>query len=116
MIALRYVYVLALSVWFGGIITIGGVAAPVSVHVLRRFFVVSYVAGGLLLVSLAGLAMLGPRPSGFAARFSVAVLMGAVTVYSGWELHALSREMMALTAAGGLALLFWEARDGTRAA
>ena len=116
MIALRYVYVLALSVWFGGIITIGGVAAPVSVDVLHRFFVVSYVTGGLVVASLFAMALLGPRPSGFAARCAVAVLMVGVTVYSGLELQALSREMMALTAAGGLALLFWEARDGTRAA
>ena len=53
MIALRYVYVLALSIWFGGIIIIGGVATPVSDEVLHRFFVVSYVAGGLLLVAIA---------------------------------------------------------------
>jgi hypothetical protein len=115
-IALRYVYVLALSIWFGGIIIIGGVATPVSDEVLHRFFLVSYVAGGLLLVSLFAMALLGPRPSGFAARFLVAVLMVALTIYAGRELHTLSREVMALTAIGGLALLFWEARDGTRAA
>ena len=71
---------------------------------------------GLLLVSLFAMALLGPRPSGFAARFSVAVLMVGVTIYAGRELHTLSREVLALTAVGGLALLFWEARDGTRAA
>jgi hypothetical protein len=115
-IALRYVYVLALSIWFGGIIIIGGVAAPVSAEVLHRFFVVSYIAGVLLLASLVAMALLGPRPSGFAARLLVAVLMVAVTVYAGSALHTLSREVLALTALGGLALLFWEARDGTRAA
>jgi len=115
-IALRYVYVLALSVWFGGIIIISIVAAPVSDEVLHRFFLVSYIAGGLLLVSLFAMALLGPRPSGFAARFSVAVLMVGVTIYAGRELHTLSPEVLALTGVGGLALLFWEARDGTRAA
>ena len=116
MIALRYVYVLALSVWFGGIIVIGGVAAPVSDQVLHRFFLLSYVAGGLLLVSLFAMALLGPRPSAFAARFMVAVLMLAVSIYAGRELHTFTREAMVLIAIGGLALLFWEARDGTRAA
>src|SRR5713226_7708857 len=67
-IALRYVYVLALSIWFGGIVVIGGVATPVSDEVLHRFFLVSYAVGGLLLVSLFAMALLGPRPSGFAAR------------------------------------------------
>src|SRR5205085_5378888 len=37
-VALRYVYVLALSLWFGGTIVIGAIAAPVSDVVLRRFF------------------------------------------------------------------------------
>ena len=116
MIALRYVYVLALSVWFGGTIIIGMVANPVSAEVLQRFFLVSYGAGGLLLVSLVAMALLGPRPSGFAARLGVAVLIFGVTLYEGRELHTLSRVWTALAATGGLVLLFWEARDGTRAA
>ena len=116
MIAIRYVYVLALAVWFGGIIIIGSVAAPVSDEVLHRFFLVSYVSGGLLLVSLCAMALLGPRPSGFAARLLVAVMMFAATLYAGLVLHAFTRQAVALPAIGGMALLFWEARDGTRAA
>lgn len=115
-VALRYVYVLALSVWFGGIITIGAIVSPVSDAVLRRFFLTSYVAGGLVLTTLFGMALLGPRPSGFFARFAVAVGMFGVTLYAGLELRSLSLNLLALTAIGGLALLFWEARDGTRAA
>jgi hypothetical protein len=42
--------------------------------------------------------------------------MLAVTVYAGLQLRALSIQLLAVTAIGGLALLFWEARDGTRAA
>ena len=115
-VALRYVYVLALSIWFGGTITMGAIVAPVSDEGLRRFFLVSYVAGGLVLTTLFGMALLGPRPSGFFARFAVAVGMFAVTLYAGLELRTLSLNLLALTAIGGLALLFWEARDGTRAA
>jgi hypothetical protein len=115
-VALRYVYVLALSIWFGGIITVGAIATPASAQVLRRFFLMSYVAGGLVLATLFGMALLGPRPSGFFARFTVAVGMFAVTLYAGLQLRSLTINLLALTAIGGLALLFWEARDGTRAA
>lgn len=115
-VALRYVYVLALSTWFGGIIMIGAILAPVSAVSVRRFFITSYVAGGLVLATLFGMALLGPRPSGFFARFAVALGMFAVTLYAGLQLRTFSSTLLALTALGGLALLFWEARDGTRAA
>jgi hypothetical protein len=115
-VALRYVYVLALSVWFGGIIMIGAIVSPVSDEALRRFFVTSYVAGALVLTTLFGMALLGPRPSGFFWRFGVAFGMFLITLYAGLELQGLPFNLLALTAIGGLALLFWEARDGTRAA
>jgi hypothetical protein len=115
-VALRYVYVLALSIWFGGIITIGAIVSPISDTALRRFYLTSYTAGALVLITLFGMALLGPRPSGFFARFGVAFAMFAVTLYAGLQLHSLSVDLLALTAIGGLALLFWEARDGTRAA
>ena len=116
MLGLRYVYVLALSIWFGGTITIGAIVAPVSEAVQRRFFLSLYVAGGLVVTTLFGMALLGPRPSGFFARFAVAVVMLALTLYAGLQLRTLSVDVLAPIAGGGLALLFWEARDGTRAA
>lgn len=116
MVALRYVYVLALSLWFGGTIVVGALAAPASDVLLRRFFRVSYVSGGLLIGSLFVMALLGPRPSGYFARMAVAVAMYLVTIYAGRELHALSTGVMVPIIVAGLALLFWEARDGTRAA
>jgi hypothetical protein len=115
-VALRYVYVLALSVWFGGIITIGAIVAPVSGAALHRFFLASYVAGSLVLTTLFGMALLGPRPSGFFARFAVAVAMLSLTLYAGLHLRSLPVNVLAPIAIGGLMLLFWEARDGTLAA
>jgi hypothetical protein len=115
-VALRYVYVLALSIWFGGSILIGVVAPPVSAQVHQRLFVVSSLSGGILLLSLMAMALLGPRPSGFAARFVVALAMFATTLFAGRVAHALSTTTLAIIVVGGLALLFWEARDGTRAA
>jgi hypothetical protein len=110
------VYVLALSIWFGGIVTVGVIVSPVSDAALHRFFLTSYISGALVLTTLFGMALLGPRPSGFFARFGVALGMFAVTLYTGLQLRTPSTNLLALTAIGGLALLFWEARDGTRAA
>ena len=69
-----------------------------------------------MLTTLFVMALLGPRPSAFFARFGVALGMFAITLYAGLHLRSLSINLLALTAVGGLALLFWEARDGTRAA
>jgi hypothetical protein len=115
-IPLRYLYVLALAIWFGGAIIIGLVAPAATDQALHRFFLVSYTSGGVLLVSLTAMGLLGPRPSGFAARFGVAAAMFAATLYAGRELHALSPGPFVVIVICGLALLFWEARDGTRAA
>ena len=116
MIALRYVYVLALSVWFGGIVMMAAIVTPVSDIALRRFKITSGTAGALVVTTLFAMALLGPRPSGFFARLGVALAMFIVTIYAGFQIHTLSPNLLALTGAGGLALLFWEARDGTRAA
>jgi hypothetical protein len=58
----------------------------------------------LLLLSLLAMALLGPRPSGFAARVGVALAMFAMTLYAGLALQNLSTVVLALTAAGGLTL------------
>lgn len=103
MLALRYVYVLALVVWLGGMVALGAIVAPAAFDVLQaadpvggralageafgvivaRFHYVAYVAGFLLLVTLAAMAVLGPRPPAFAVRSSVIALMLGVALYSG---------------------------------
>jgi uncharacterized membrane protein len=102
-LVLRYVYVLALVVWLGGMIVLGAVVAPTIFQVLQatepatgralageafgamiaRFHYVSYAAGGVLLVSLIAMALLGPRPPRFAVRSCLVSAMLAVAVYSG---------------------------------
>jgi len=102
-IALRYVYVLALIVWLGGMLVLGAVVAPTTFEVLQsadpesgrrlagelfgtliaRFHYVAYGAGGVLLVSLAAMALLGPRPRGFAPRAAIIGVMLLVSAYSG---------------------------------
>ena len=101
--ALRYVYILALVVWLGGMVVLGAIVAPATFQVLQanapatgrelggavftvileRFHYVAYASGGLLLVTLAAMALLGPRPSGLAVRAALVTAMLAVALYSG---------------------------------
>lgn len=162
MIALRYVYVLSLAVWLGGIIVLGALVAPTTFQLLQaidpsggraaagelfgafiaRFQYVQYAAGLLLFLTLLVMAVLGPRPRGFAIRVGIITLMLAIAVYSGFivlaridavqqeigglasalpltdprrvrfdALHAFATQLMMVTMAGGLALLYWEARE-----
>ena len=104
MLALRYVYVLALVVWLGGMVLLGALVAPTTFEVLQanepvagralagdlfgailsRFHYVAYAAGAILLVTLAVMAILGPRPASYAIRSAIIVVMLGVAVYSGF--------------------------------
>jgi hypothetical protein len=104
MTLLRFVAVLALAVWVGGLVTLGALTAPVLFTVLesqdalggremagllfgsvfREFQFLGWAMGGVLLTSLGLRAALGPRPQRMAIRMwtSVAMLaMSAVTTY-----------------------------------
>lgn len=103
MIALRYVYVLALVLWLGGMITIGGVVAPAAFsvfeggnpaagqpeaasvvgEVLRRFHPIGWVAGTTLLVTLVIMKLIGPRPRGFGLRIAIVSGMLGASLLSG---------------------------------
>ena len=103
MLALRYAYVLALVVWLGGMVVLGALVAPATFQVLQasspehgralagelfgtllaRFHYVAYGAGAVLLVSLAAMAVLGPRPAHFAVRCAIIATMLLVALYSG---------------------------------
>jgi uncharacterized membrane protein len=116
-LALRYVYVLALAVWLGGMVVLGAVVAPTTFQVLQasepatgrllggavfgailsRFHYVAYGAGILTLLALTAMALLGPRPVAFALRWSIVALMLLVALYSGLvvlrEVDALQQEV-----------------------
>lgn len=103
MLALRYVYLLALVVWLGGMVVLGALVAPMTFEVLQssnpaagrelagqlvgsliaRFHYVAYAAGLLILVTLTVMALLGPRPRHFAIRTAIAGTMLLVALYSG---------------------------------
>ena len=99
---LRYLGVLALTFWIGGLAAIGGVAASATFSslerqdpaagravagivfgdVFNRFSYAALVAGGVIIASLGLRAALGPRPRRFGLRLWVAALMLAATVAS----------------------------------
>ena len=117
MLALRLVYVLALSVWLGGMTILGAIVAPTIFQTLQsadhesgralagvafgamlaRFHYVAYACGALLLVSLVVIALLGPRPRHFAIRCGLITGMLLVSLYSGFvvlgEIDAIQTEV-----------------------
>ena len=117
MLALRYVYVLALMVWLGGMVLLGALVAPTTFEVLQasvpltgrelagnlfgailsRFHYVAYGAGAVLLLTLAVMAVLGPRPASYAIRSAIILAMLGVAAYSGFvvlrRVDAIQREV-----------------------
>jgi uncharacterized membrane protein len=116
-LALRYVYVLALAIWLGGMVILGAVVAPTTFQVLQasepatgrllggvvfgavlaRFHFVAYGAGALALLALTVMALLGPRPRSFAVRSAIVALMLLIALYSGFvvlrEIDAIQQEI-----------------------
>jgi uncharacterized membrane protein len=104
---LRYLYLVSLTVWVGGMLVLGGIVAPATFgvlqgregdaagrvlagavfgDVLRRFHVVALAAGLLMLGALVSRAVLGPRPMRFAVRTAIVAAMLALMSYSGYVL------------------------------
>jgi uncharacterized membrane protein len=100
---LRYVALLALVIWVGGLVALGTIAAPATFdvmaarqipegrllagavfgEVLRRFFLVSCGAALIILVSLALRRILGPRPRYVGVRAAILALMAVASVCAG---------------------------------
>jgi hypothetical protein len=110
MFAIRYVALLALVVWLGGMILLGLLVAPSTFRVLqaadpvagrvlagslfgdilRHFDLVAYGCGTVILVCLFAIKFLGPPPRAFVARAAIVVFMLIIAVYSGYPV---SREI-----------------------
>ena len=108
MFALRYAALVAAAMWTGGLLTLGVIAAPsifdtiaargvadgrvlsgaIFGETLRRFHLVSYACGAVILGSLVLRALLGPRPLPYGLRVGVAAVMLATAMYSGIVLTA----------------------------
>jgi len=100
---LRYLYVLALVLWLGGMAIAGLIVAPVTFGVLEawnpttgrvlagrvfgavlaRVHLVAYAAGAVMLITLTIQRALGPRPKSYGIRIGLLGMMLALSVYSG---------------------------------
>lgn len=124
---LRFAAVLAIAVWLGGLVVLGGIAAPaifavvaardvvdgralsgaIFGEILRQFHLAAYACGALILLSLMARRILGPRPRRFGVRFGGAVLMLGATLYSGMvllpEVDRIRQEIGARVSASSLA-------------
>jgi hypothetical protein len=112
---LRYLYLLALAIWLGGLIALRIVAGADAAfaEMLRRFQYVAFTCGGVMLLALGSMAALGPRPARFAVRVVIAGAMLAAAIVSGWwsSRRLAPTSLMLASVAGGLALLYFEARS-----
>ena len=162
MFALRYLYVVALVLWVGGLVVAGALVAPsvfgvlqawnqsqgrvlagqVFGEVLLRLTWLSYAMGAVMLITLTLHRLLGARPLKYGIRVGIMTLMLVMMLITGFylipqvnaiqaqvqgpvselpdtdarrqefnRLHGLSNILFSITAIGGLALCWWEARE-----
>jgi uncharacterized membrane protein len=103
MLAVRYVALMALVVWLGGMVILGLLVAPSTFGVLqmsdpangrmlagavfgtilRRFHYVAYACGAILYLSLFVMKFVGPPPQAFVVRAAIVFVMLLVALYSG---------------------------------
>jgi Domain of unknown function (DUF4149) len=103
MSVLRFVTLVALALWIGGLAVLGGIGAPTIFAVLdahtpsggvalgglvfgavfERFQHLAWVLGAVLLAAIGARAALGPRPHHFGVRMWTVALMLAFSLISG---------------------------------
>ena len=159
---MRYLYVVALVLWVGGLVAAGLLVAPavfgvlqawnategrvlagqVFGEVLLRLTWLSYATGAVMFITLTLHRLLGARPLKYGVRVGIMALMMLMMFAIGFyilpqinsiqsgvsgpvnalletdarrvefdRLHGLSNILFSITALGGLALCFWEARE-----
>ncbi len=162
MIVLRYLYVVALVLWVGGLVMAGALVAPtvfgvlqawnaiegralagqVFGEVLLRLTWLSYAMAAVMFVTLTLHRLLGARPLRYGVRVGIMGVMLAMMLATGLyvipqvntiqaevkgpvadlpvtdprrvefdRLHGFSNILFSITAIGGLALCWWEARE-----
>lgn len=75
MFVVRFVALIALAVWIGGMIMPIWMSGSVPADLGRQTRTLSYVCGGALLISLFAMKFLGPPPRQFSVRAAVVALM-----------------------------------------
>ena len=106
MVLLRYLYVVALVLWVGGLITAGALVAPAVFGVLQawnesegrvlagrvfgdvllRLTWLSYAMGGIMFITLTLHRLLGARPVKYGIRVGIMAVMMLMMMYIGFYL------------------------------
>ncbi|HEY7441736.1 MAG TPA: hypothetical protein VH701_04905 [Vicinamibacterales bacterium] len=108
MIVLRYVYVLALVAWLGGILD----------RIFRARQIGPSALGAVMLAALIGMRLLGPKPVHFNIRMAIVFVMFATALYAAFgtpifrgPISDIPTILTTIVLVGGLSLLYWEARE-----
>lgn len=108
MVVVRYAYALALALWLGGLPVLGGLVAPALFGTLRAhdttggtvlagaifgsilhgYLLLACGAAVVLLICLAIMRLVGPRPVAFGLRAGIVVIMLALGAYTAGPLSA----------------------------
>lgn len=103
MLAVRYLALLALVGWLGGMIVLGALVAPSTFRVLqandpaagrvlagavfgeilRQFYVLSYACGAVIFVCLLAMKVVGPPPRALLVRAGITLVMLALSFWAG---------------------------------
>src|SRR5262245_33542042 len=110
---LRYLALVVLCVW------IGGLAGNLFGAIFRRFELLSCCAAVILLATLVIRAALGPRPRRLGVRVWIGLILLGLNVADlviktprfDASRHELSTALMSITIVAGLGLLWFEAHD-----
>jgi hypothetical protein len=131
MVFLRWLGLVALAFWVGGLIALGAIGAPVLFDVLQghdpvmgrelagaafgamfqRFQYWSWGAGLVLLMSIGFRAALGPRPKRFGLRMWVAAGMLALSLVT---VFVITPRVNAIAASAGVPVASLDASDARR--
>jgi hypothetical protein len=102
--AVRYVVLLALVVWLGGMLTV------LLGEWLRPVPIVGAACGGVILIGLFVMKFVGPPPHGFIPRAALTAVMVLLVGVSAMY-RTLAAQLIAIDLALGLVLLFWYVRE-----
>jgi len=104
MLAVRYVVLVALVVWLGGMVT-----ALFDLS-LRPSSLVPAACGGVILVGLLAMKFIGPPPRAFFARARLTAVMLLLTV-AATVYRTAATEIVAANVVLGLVLLVWYVKE-----
>jgi hypothetical protein len=116
MVAVRYVALVALVIWVGGMIALPLLVAPaVSGDTIgemsRRFHLLAYACGGAVFVSLFVMKFVGPPPHAFALRAAIVFVMLLLSGYAGTGMTPAVPVLATINIGLGLLLLGWYVRE-----